>query len=335
MNEPPAVHTPDIEELARRFTLLGEVECRGYSPLYEELALGTAADPELLAMLAQARPGQRRPTLFLAAANFLGGIDPARGFADFRAFCLEHRDDMLGVIETRATQTNEVRRSAVLLPAFVAAAQGRPIAIVEIGCSAGLNLLFDRYAYDYGDGRTLGTGQPLLPSEVDDAFVPSAFPDVVWRHGIDREPVDVRDDTAIAWLRACIWADQLDRIERFEEAVATVRQDPPPITQGDALDVLIDIVGRAPADAHLVVFHSWVVAYFLRDDRRRLFALMDEIGHARDLTWVAAESPHIIAPLGLAPEPRTVIGLIRYENGTQNASLFGECHPHGAWLRPA
>ena len=325
-------YAPDIQELSKRFTLLGETEARGYSPLVERLALGCAADPDLLAMLAQARVGQRRPTLFIAAANLLGGVQPDTSFDSFRAFCLEHRDAMLGVIETRATQTNEVRRSAVLLPAFLAAATGRPIALVEVGASAGLNLLFDRYAYDYGSGRTLGEGRPVLPSDVDDAFVPSAFPEVVWRQGIDREPVDVRDDAAVAWLRACIWADQADRVERFEEAVATARPDPPSIVHGNALDVLRDVGAEVPADAHLVLFHTWVVAYFTRPERAQLFDMIDSIGATRDLTWLSAESPHIVTPLGLAPDVTTVMGMITYTAGERTVSVFGACHPHGAWL---
>jgi hypothetical protein len=330
-----AVPVPDLEELSARFRTLAELECRGYSPLYETLALGTAGDPELLEMLAQARVGQRRPTLFLAAANLLGGIAADTDFATFRDFCLANREAMLAIIETRATQTNEVRRSAVLLPAFAAAAQGRPLALVEVGTSAGLNLMFDRYSYDYGGGRTLGSGTPLLPSDVDDEFVPTAIPEVVWRRGIDREPVDVRDEAAVAWLRACIWADQTDRIERFEQAVAAARLDPPPIVEGNALDVLTHTVAQAPADAHLVLFHTWVVAYFTRDERAQLFAQIDALGAARDLTWISAESPHIVTPLGLEPEARTVIGMSRYTSGHRATSVFAECHPHGAWLRRA
>jgi len=328
-------YPPELDELAKRFSLLATAEARGYSPLVERLALGAADDPELLAMLAQARTGQRRPTLFIAAANFLGGIAPTTTFDEFRAFCLDHRDAMLEIIETRATQTNEVRRSAVLLPAFVIAAAERPIALLEIGTSAGLNLLFDRYSYDYGNGRTLGDGSPVLPSDVDDALVPSVFPTVTWRRGIDREPVDVRDDNAVRWLRACIWADQLDRIERFEQAVSTARAAPPDIVGGNALDVLADVAAAVPADAHLVLVHTWVVAYFTRPERAQLFEIIDTIGQTRDLTWLSAEAPHIVSPLGLEPDATTVLGMIRYTDGKRTPSVLGQCHPHGAWLRAA
>ncbi len=180
-----AVHTPDTEELARRFTTFAEVDCRGYSPLYETLSVAIADDEELLGLLARARPGQRRPVLFMAAVNFLGGMGE---FPAFREFCLDNRDALLSIIETRATQTNEVGRSAVLLPAFLR--NPEPLALIEVGASAGLNLLFDRYGYDY-DGSLLGTGPPVL--ECSSSVVPDRFPAVASRIGIDREPVDVTD----------------------------------------------------------------------------------------------------------------------------------------------
>jgi hypothetical protein len=330
-----SIPTPDLEELSRRFVALGELEARGYSPLYEYLALAIADDPELLSMLAAARIGQRRPTLFLAAANLLGGIRPGVTFDEFRAFCLDHREALLAIIETRSTQTNEVRRSAVLLPVFVEAAAARPISLLEVGASAGLNLLFDRYSYDYGGGRTLGEAAPVLPSEIPTDMIPTAFPTVTWRRGIDREPVDVHDDDAVAWLRACLWADQTDRVERFDQAVALAQTDPPTIVEANVLDVFLDVAAEAPSanDAHLVIFHTWVLSYFTRHERAQLFDLFDALGRTRDFTWISAEAPHIVTPLGLEPEPKTVMGIIRYLNGHRTTSVVGQCHPHGAWLR--
>ena len=319
-------YTPDLEELARRFTLFGELECRGYSPLYEELALAIAKDHELLELLTRARPGQRRPTLFLAAVNYLGGAGP---FEAFRAFCLDNRDAILEVIESRATQTNEPRRSAVLLPLFRRVPE--PLAIVEVGTSAGLNLLFDRYAYDY-DGVRLGEGTPLLACS--SFLVPDRFPAVASRVGIDREPVDICDDDAVAWLRACVFADQRDRVERLEQAVAVARRDPPPIVTGDVLAALPDVVADIPTNAHMVVFHTWTVTYFLRDERVRFFELLDRIGAERDLTVFSAEGGSVVPDLGIGRTPNTVVGELSYRDGVKQATVIGSCHPHGVWLRP-
>jgi hypothetical protein len=321
------VHTPDLEELARRFRSFAEVDCRGYSPLYEELALGIAQDDELLQLLARARPGQRRPTLFIAAANFLGGVGE---FSAFRSFCLDNRDAMLDIIETRATQTNEVGRSAVLLPAFLHAAE-EPLALVEVGASAGLNLLFDRYGYDY-DGVRLGSGEPVLPCE--SFIVPDRIPEVASRIGIDREPVDINDEDAIAWLRACVFADQTARRQRLEQAVAVARRDPPTIVAGNAIDTLASVVDDVPTGAHLCIYHTYVVAYFLRDERPAFFELLDDIGARRDLTVISAEAPGVVPDFGLERGSMVALGALTYRGGEKRATVIGTCHPHGFWLRP-
>lgn len=322
------IHEPDTEELARRFRSFAEVDCRGYSPLYERLALGTAEDNELLELLARARPGQRRPTLFLASVNFLGGID--NDFDQFRSFCLDHRDDLLELIETRATQTNEVGRSAVLLPMFLRAGEA-PLALIEVGASAGLNLLFDRYGYNY-DGVRLGEGPPVLPCS--SFIVPGRFPTVASRIGLDREPVDVMDDDAVAWLRACIYADQFDRRQRLDESIRVARADPPAVVQGDAIDTLAQLAADVPRDAHLCIFHTYVVAYFLREQRPAFFALLDEIGRTRDLTVISAEAPGVVPDFGLDRGSMVALGEVTYRGGEKHATVVGTCHPHGGWLRP-
>jgi hypothetical protein len=327
-------HQTDIEELARRVRSFAEVDCRGYSPLYERLALGIAGDNDLLELLARARPGQRRPVLLLAAVNYLGGIRHLRAsgttneFAPFREFCLDRRDDVLSIVETRATQTNEPGRSAVLLPLFRRVPE--PLALIEVGASAGLNLLFDRYGYDY-DGVRLGDGEPVL--RCSSYLVPDRFPEVASRIGIDREPVDVTDDDAVAWLRACVFADQLDRVERLEQAVATARRDPPDIVRGNALDTLAGVVEAAPPDAHVVIVHTWVVTYFLRDERAAFFQLINDLGARRDITWISGEGPGVVPDLGLERGVHSAVGEITFRNGDKQATVLGFCHPHGNWFR--
>jgi hypothetical protein len=152
---------------------------RASSPLYGRLLLGAAGDPVLLALAGAARWDQRAALLLLAAAHYLllrsvkprlplaayypSIVGPAARCGDpvpaFRRFCLERQGQIRELVATRRVQTNEVGRCACLLPAFTLAAGmagGRPLALVEVGASAGLNLLFDRYAYDYGDGVPRG-----------------------------------------------------------------------------------------------------------------------------------------------------------------------------------
>src|SRR5215218_1913808 len=162
---PTAVPDEAARTLADRFACFALEECHDSSPLYERLALGVADDPAMLALAAYARPGQPTPNLLFAAVQYLllGGTphplaafypglahDPVAGgdpYPAFHDFCRQHADSIRELLETRLVQTNEVRRSACLLPAFcwVARLAGdRPLALLEIGASAGLNLLWDR-----------------------------------------------------------------------------------------------------------------------------------------------------------------------------------------------
>ncbi len=165
-------------------------------------------------------------------------------------------------------------------------------------------------------------------------LVPDRFPIVASRLGIDREPVDVHDDDAVAWLRAGVFADQLDRVERLEQAVAVARAHPQPVVTGDVLTALPDVVAAIPDDSHLVVFHTWTVTYFLRDERVQFFELLDGVGAQRDLTVLSAEGGGVVADLGVGRTPSTVVGEVSYRDGVKQPRVIGSCHPHGAWLRP-
>ncbi|HEX3211524.1 MAG TPA: DUF2332 family protein, partial [Actinomycetota bacterium] len=136
--------------VAERYRRFAE-EARGRSPRYERLALGVAGDRGLLELLERLPPAKQQPNLLFAAVQYLAGPQP--GLDAFRHFVLDHADQLLALMASRRTQTNEVGRCALLLP-LLAALPG-PLALVEVGASAGLCLLPDRYAYDYG-GTILG-----------------------------------------------------------------------------------------------------------------------------------------------------------------------------------
>ncbi|HEU5199384.1 MAG TPA: DUF2332 domain-containing protein, partial [Ktedonobacterales bacterium] len=243
-----------LDTLARRFERFAEREAEGFfSPLYARLCRSIAADPEILALAAAAQPGQPTPNLLLAAvqylllkgvehqlASFYPGIAAAPDEANdpypaFRAFCLEHAEAIRPLLATRRVQTNEVGRCACLLPAFglvARLAQAEPLALVEIGASAGLNLLWDHYSYDYGDGNHYGAADspmrlpcalrgPKTPS------FPSTLPAIAFRIGLDLNPIDIANTDEMLWLRALIWPEHHERVTRLQQAVEIARQDPP------------------------------------------------------------------------------------------------------------
>jgi hypothetical protein len=268
---------------------------RGISPTYEALALGVAGDAEVLAWLAPLPFRLQQPLLLFAAVRFLGG--DVSSYDGFRAFVLSGVGAVEGVMTTRRTQTNEVGRCAVLLPAL-AAIRG-PLAIIEAGASAGLCLLADRYHYDYGArGRV---GDPDSPVRLScrclgDVPVPERLPDIVWRMGIDLDPVDLGDADDTRWLRACVWPEQLDRRRRLEAAMTVARTHPPSVVAGDAAELLRDVAAAAPRDATLVVVNAAMVVYLdpasllryveaAEDVAEHWITLGEAQAHGRWLAW--------------------------------------------------
>ncbi len=146
------------EATSRRYRSMAERQLRGSSPTYERLCLGVADDREVLALLDTLPAPKRQPNLLLAAARFLAG--PVEAYAPFREWVVGHWGELSATMSARRTQTNEARRCAVLLPAL--AALGGPLALLEVGASAGLCLYPDRYAYRYGDGRVIGSSPVVL-----------------------------------------------------------------------------------------------------------------------------------------------------------------------------
>ena len=241
-----------------------------------------------------------------AAARWLGAqVGPYEGL---RRVLLEQWPDVEATVMSRATQTNEVGRCATMLP-LLASLPG-PLALLEVGCSAGLCLLPDRYSYRYTGSRgaqqidPAGGPSPVvldcrLEGDVPlDDLVSGGLPEIVWRGGLDLNPLDVQDDDAMRWLQTLVWPEHDDRRARLAAAVDVARADPPTLVRGDLLVDLPALVAQVPADATLVVFHSAVLAYLSEADRSRFAETMAATrGH-----WVSNEGPLVVP--GIEPPPR-------------------------------
>jgi hypothetical protein len=293
------VKTLAAEELAGVFGGFAE-ECRGSSPLYERLSREVAGDAHLLKALAPAVGSRFNANVFFASVRYLalkeGGDVPAAPAA-FRRFCDERLEAIRALLATRVTQTNEVMRCSYLLLGFhtIWARFGRPLALLEVGASAGLNLLFDRYRYDYGRHGALGPVESpvvLAPSVISGAPpVPADFPPVSWRLGVDIQPLDPRDDDHRLWLKACVWPEHRERERRLEKALDLAARSPARILAGNILDVLDAAAAGAPPDAALVVFHSNTIGYLSSEERTRLAGKLVEIGRQRNAFRLSGEPP--------------------------------------------
>ncbi len=332
-------------------------ECDGYSPLYERIARVVARDDELLTMVQQAPPRAHQPNVLLAAVHalLLDGLDHPLGAvyagtsdADpgplFLGLCREQWPALLDLMARHHTNTNEVGRSAVIGPALTAAAAevGAPIALIDVGCSAGLNLFCDRYLLDYGPaGRTGPTDAALrIGCAVAGGNPPIAdrLPVIGYRQGLDRDPVDLRDDEAARWLLACIWPDT-GRLERTRLAIAEARRDPPVVVAGDMVAAVEDTVAAVPAGLAPVVLTTWSVAYLSPPDRVAFRERVAAASNGRPVAWVSADGADVVGHLGAAPRTdehgaeASVLGLTVFRGGAvDRAAPLAYVQPHGAWI---
>lgn len=255
---------------------------------------------------------------------------PDDPFPAFQAFCREHRAAIIPLLQTRRVQTNEVRRCVCLLPAFglVAQAEGdKPLALVEVGTSAGFNLLWDRYGYRYGTGLHYGDSQSLVQLRCElrspQPPIPVPFPRVASRIGIDLNPVDVRDPDAALWLRALIWPGHLDRAELLQHAIAVTQHEPPQLARGDALELLPGILAALPKDVTVCVFHSFTLNQFPPVARDQFHALITAHSVDRNIWEIALEG---------ARADYAQLELVRYARSSTTRQPLARCNPHGAWI---
>lgn len=324
---PAAPNSPDRARISAAYRRFAAEEAHGRSALYETLARGVAEDAGTLEFLAALPREKRQPNLLFAAVRFLFGTP-----SDWHAF----RDCVLGqaaavrsLMSARATQTNEPGRCAVSLP--VLALLPPPLALLEVGASAGLCLLPDRYGYDYGGMHRLlppdgpAPACPVLPCAADAATpLPSALPQIVWRAGLDLAPIDVADRDQAAWLEALVWPEQQDRLARLRAAMAIAAANPPRVTKGDLRRDLAALAAEAPRDATLVIFHTAVLAY-VRDLSERIeFARAAQ--SLADI-WLSNEAPEVFPEIAArvdasAPRGRFLLAV--------NGRPVAWTDPHGA-----
>ena len=240
-------------------------------------------------------------------------------------------DDDLPRLARRAVQTNEVRRSWSLLPCLLDVARRTgetTFDLIELGSSAGFNLLWDRYRYRYGAG-SWGPADALLELDGEErAPVPAELlalaPRVRRRVGVDLDPVDVATDEGALRLRSFVWPEQEGRMERLERAIAAARLEPPPVVRGDLVEVLPRLLAERAFDALTVVYGTAVLGYLDDDGWMRLRERLDEAGRGGRLAlvWTArpAEDVHgywgIWVQLWPGGEPQVV----------------AHADFHGAWL---
>ncbi len=319
----------DPVSIAERYRRSAELEAHGRSPLYEALALGVAEDRDLLTFLLSLPESKRQPNLLFGVIRHLFGV--VSGPREFRTIVLDQEAVVRSEMLARSTQTNEPARCAVLMPFLARLPQ--PIALLEVGASAGLCLYPDAYAYDYGTtqlrpGSTVDRPPTFRCRISDPRFIPDAYPRIAWRAGLDLNPIDPTDPgpdgrDGLRWLRSLVWPEQTDRAAQLDRALELAAGRPPVVRRGDLRDDLAAIRQEAPQSATLVLFHTAVLAY-LDVAARRAFGTNAE---AFCDVWISNESPRVFPDLAdRAGQPRAPGQFLLAINGTPVAWT----DPHGS-----
>jgi hypothetical protein len=337
-------------------------------------------DRELLGIAARIAPERLPPLLFSAAATFLVRAtepEPLRGWfprlgepqqplgppfaAEYRSFCLDHRDRLLEICERHRYQMNEVGRCAHLLPALAPAiASGRELALIDIGTGAGLALYLDGYRYTFGapDGAARALGDPgsavELVTEVRGTGrlrLPDALPSLADRVGIDIEPLHVSDGAVREWLTACL-PQEIGAITRFHHAAEVALAGSGRLVRGDACEALAEVASTIPSERLICIVDSYVHVFFADERLRRFAEQVDRLGAERDLDWISLDP---LIPMGRdatrtvigAQPPRSllernrtagavfgVLGRVGWRDGVRTTELLALGHPGAAWIEP-
>ena len=331
---------------------LAECECAN-APLYAGIIRGVKDDAAIKELAGQVKPGQPPANVLLAAVHYLllqGADHPLRklypnlnggnhtgedGFPLFKDFVAQHRAELEPLIANGVTNTNEVARCSALHAGFRAVAEqaGAPLNLIEIGPSAGLNLIWDQYAVRYSRGNETFFTEPrdaalILDCELRGERLPplGPAPKVASRVGLELNPVDLSDPHWRNWLKALVWPDQVARFARLEKAIAIFREHPAEIRGGDALSLLADAIARIPEGEPVCVYHTYVVYQFSEANMRlALDDILVMAGLRRPIFRLSCEGS-----LERAGEAEMLLG--HYHDGAKKLRRLATCHPHGAWL---
>ena len=226
--------------------------------------------------------------------------------------------------------TNEIGRAACLMPAFARLARqvgGACLHFVEVGASAGLLLLWDRYGYDYGDGAIAGDAGSSVRIH---CRLRIGHPDLHFgtarfgrRIGLDPHPIRPSEPDDSRWLAALVWPDMPARLAYLRPALDLAEQAALDLRAGDGVALLPEVAAELPADEPICVYHAFTRNQFDAETRDRFEFVLARIATARPLFHVSLEWESDAAPL---------LRLASRVDGGLDEKLLARCDAHGAWL---
>jgi hypothetical protein len=336
----------ETKVISDRFKMFSTRECKGSSNLYEQLSIKIADDDEVLQMASHVRQGQPIPNLLFGAVHYLllkgknhklkeyyGSIvnnprEAATAFASFKDFCLQHRNEIVSILKSKLVQTNEVRRCAYLYPSFcyIYEKTKRPLALIEIGTSAGLQLFWDKYCYSYNSNEIYGNinSELIIKSEIlgdRSPFLLNHSPPVTTRVGVDLHINDLNDPEDYLWLKSLIWPEHTERITNFEKAVRCLKEQSLELIEGDGVKLLTEIASKIPQESVICVFHTHVANQIPQDDKYELIDRLHKLGEVRDVFHLYNNMWDLHLHLDY------------YLGGEEHKETIAETDGHGRWFQ--
>jgi len=335
----------DQQVLSQSFKKFAEEECQGTSELYEFLSLQVASDEQLLELSSYVREGQPRPNMLFGAVHYLllQGLNhelkyyypsitnPPKNNKDsfplFKDFCLKNKGQIIEILRSKLVQTNEVRRCAYLYPTFCYAYKqvNKPLAMIEIGTSAGLQLMWDQYSYSYGTDKIFGdvNSKVHITSEVKGELpeIPSSAPPVTHKIGLDLNIPNLNDDEEYRWLKSLIWPEHKERLRLFDDAVELFKKQPPNLIEGDGVSLIEAIAKEIPSDQAICIFHTHVANQLPKDVKLDLLNKIEDIGKEREVI-------HVYNNIW-----DKALHLDYWIDGKETKLIIGDTDGHGRWFQ--
>lgn len=330
-----------------RFKRFALTECRGSSGLYEYLSLRIAEDEELLSLTLITRQGQPIPNMFFASVHYLllSGTDhplkefyrsivdnpriAEESFPFFKDFCTTYHDEIILLLKNKLVQTNEVRRCTYLYPSFSFIYQSikKPLSIIEIGTSSGLNLLWDQYKYSYNDNDEIYgniDSKVHITSEIRGGNTPTLLknsPPIEMRIGVDLQIVDISKADQYTWMKALIWPEQTERLRLFEQASSSMNKIHSQLIEGDGVALLPSLAEDVPKHSALCIYHTHVANQMPKQIKEDLLKTVEELGKMRDVF-------HLYNNMGDGK-----LHLDSYINGDEKSQVIAETDGHARWFK--
>lgn len=310
-------------------------QSRDRAPRYSAICERLADDARVAGIL-ESPPQWDAPLRLMSALHSLV-LSGRASWDDVDAALDEHADVLRAFVAEHGVQTNEVQRCWMLLPCFLEAVHrtGNPVLdIIELGPSAGLNLGWDRYRYQYAAGSWGPADARLELRGIERGAVPAELlalePRVRSRVGIDLNPLDVTTDEGSTLLRSFVWLDMTWRLEQLERAIAVLRDDPPTLAHGDIADVLPGLLHDRADDALTLVWQTAVLGY-LPPDRRAL--VLDALAEQGELAASGSRGPLAFVQTTAADDASwQYYGLTLQVWPGGEAQQVAHADFHGAWI---